>query len=203
MNKCFQNINFKIFKQNLKVGATIKDIRLFDGQLIDCLVEQRNNKLDCVWLRPTKDIDFAKDLRIEAPFASQEAIILGLSGVHQIGDLSSFDICNVACACVDDNGHFKTNKKSAPGESGAPIFDFYTGSLLGMMTGSEAYGCLYKTGCNQSMPNIQPKINEVKSQHINKELLGALFDKANAAGYGGKGCFVSSLYLNRDLYIEE
>lgn len=79
----------------------------------------------------------------------------------------SYDICKVACPCIDDNGHFKTNKISAPGESGAPIFDLYTGSLLGMMTGSEAYR------------------------------------EVNAAGYGGKGCFVSSLYLKRDMYIEE
>lgn len=122
--------------------------------------------------------------------------------------MSSYDICNVACVCIDENGHFKTNKKSAPGESGAPIFDYYTGSLLGMMTGSEGYGCLKKknrenkTGCNQSMPNNQATINEVKSQQ-SKELLSGFLDKVNAAGYGGKGCFVSSLYLKREIYIEE
>ena len=77
-----------------------------------------------------------------------------------------------------------------------------------MMTGSEGYGCLKKknrenkTGCNQSMPDNQATINEVKSQQ-SKELLSGFLDKVNAAGYGGKGCFVSSLYLKREIYIQE
>jgi hypothetical protein len=112
--------------------------------------------LDCVWLKPTKDIEIPS-IAIDPPFYSQEIIVLGLSGLYQCNyneenNIShkriSYDISNVSCASLDDKKHCKTSKKAAPGDSGGPIFDYWDGRLIGMIVGAEAYtGSGEETGC--------------------------------------------------------
>lgn len=85
-------------------------------------------ELDCVWLKPTKDIEIPS-IALDPPFYSQEIIVLGLSGLYQCNYTeeneennnshirTSYDICNVSCASLDDKNHCKTSKNAAPGDS--------------------------------------------------------------------------------------
>lgn len=103
--------------------------------------------MDCIWLRPISDLpEQIKQLDTVMPYLGQELVSIGLSGNFETSASNqdndnfknvSFDISNVCCYSVDKNFHSKTNKKSRRGDSGGPIFDYYSGLFVGMMVGSE------------------------------------------------------------------
>ena len=96
--------------------------------------------MDCIWLKPDSKLPETIQKQVFSfCYQSQQIIIVGHSGIYQSDDKSCCDISNIACISVDDNGHVKGAKKSSPGQSGAGVFDYLTGELVGMVVGSEAY----------------------------------------------------------------
>lgn len=131
-------------------------------------------------------------------------VVLGLSGVNQIRHQElenipndhvriSYDICNVSCISLDEFNRLKTNKKSSPGESGGPIFDYWDGHLIGMMVGSESYPGEIKedTGCVNQRASTQRDDSTILVTNFVKSVISL----AESAGYGGKGSFISSYIL--------
>ena len=133
-----------------------------------------NSVSDFIILRPNQELpDSIKDQHYQSPHIGQQVITLGLSGRNQTTALipvdrvpkvncfvfTSLDIGNVVCDLVDKRLFMKTNKKPDRGESGAPIFDYLSGLLVGMMTASEhelgtLAGCYGGKGCFISSPTL-------------------------------------------------
>lgn len=128
---------------SLRPGETLSfPVKLFNGAEIRCRVIKRCKQVDFVWLRPENPHDLPqeiKDLRFFSPHIYQKVIILGCSGQCKFDDFVWFDICEIAHLVQAGRGRENTINKSCPGESGAPVFDLYSGQLVGMQT---LYNCI-------------------------------------------------------------
>lgn len=129
------------------------------------------------------------DISNAPPKLGQEIMILGLSGLFQLEDEISYDIGNIACEKIDKNFQQRTNKKSAPGESGSPIFDYYTGDLVAMMVGTETFE-------NKTNKDKASGCFSMQSQTEWKSM-------AAAGGFAGKGQIVGSHYLIAPQFINK
>lgn len=137
-------------KCNNQARSSYPAVKLYNGTYVDCSVIMASKKLDCVWLKPDNPEELPSEIQeqqIELPYYCQKIIIMGLSGLYQIETPISFDICNISCSTPDESGHVKSNKKSSPGESGGPVFDFYNGRLVGMQVSSECSTGLLENNC--------------------------------------------------------
>jgi hypothetical protein len=171
------------------VNDIVEGIRLFNDEVISCTVLCCRSDMDCIWLKPNGELPpEIVDISISIPKLGQEIIILGLSGLSQTSDKISYDIGNISCESIDENFLQRTNKKSATGDSGGPIFDYFTGELVGMMVGVETFE--NKTNKGNSSGCFPGFSNSIKWKSM-----------AAAGGYGGKGQIVGSYYLIAPQYL--
>lgn len=137
----------------IKVGEYIENVELFDNTRIRCKIAKVNVRFDCIWLRPIDNLPLMiENLKYRPPYIGEELILIGLYGKYQVKAANkekkedfrrvSFDISNARRYVFDHNYHQRTNNKSCRGDSGAPLFDYYDMSFVGMMT---------------SEPNTEPK----------------------------------------------
>jgi hypothetical protein len=117
-------------------------VELFDNTRIECKIAKVNTRFDCIWLRPIDNLPLMiEDLKYRTPYIGEELILIGLYGKYQVKAAYkeikkdfrrvSFDIANASCYVFDHNNHKSTNIR---GDSGAPLFDYYDMSFVGMMT---------------------------------------------------------------------
>ena len=45
----------------------------------------------------------------------------------------------ISSAAPDQNGHIRGGNSSCPGNSGGPIFDYYSGEFIGIAVGNQLY----------------------------------------------------------------
>lgn len=145
--------------------------------------------MDCVWLQPIDELpEQIKDLPFRMPYLGEELISIGLSGSNKlpppnqvtqsIQDPQSifpkiaFDISNVSSDVFDDRFHQKTSMKTRPGDSGSPLFDYFSGALVGMNVGSQHElknpGHFGGMGCFLSAPLILSILHHSHSKSVSQ-----------------------------------
>jgi hypothetical protein len=164
---------------SIQVGDKV-DVQLYSKDMIKCRVSNRNNDLDVIWLVPYNPKalpELIKDKAISRPYVCEPIIIImEFSGIHKVDHNLTFDITSLSSSSLaDDKGHQrKISKKSCPGESGCPVFDFYTNRLIGMQVGSKTHGNnVFKTSLSGSDGQITTAAFEAKAAIVSAVFLAS------------------------------
>ena len=101
-------------------------------------------RLDIILLVPEQGSKFEyKTVAKSHPYQGELYIQLGFSDYYQWPSTLSSNMGVITNNCTNDRQHIRGSTGPCDGDSGAPIFSFFTGKLLGI-----SVGCHY----NESLP---------------------------------------------------
>jgi hypothetical protein len=117
-----------------------------------------DKKLDVIWLKTDTQMDIERASRF-MPYPGEPYFQLGFSATQQMDSPLNVQLGLIASQSYDANGHIRGGSSSCPGDSGGPLFDFYSGQFLGITVGNQVYpDDQNKLGRYGSKCNIVPAI---------------------------------------------
>lgn len=101
---------------------------------------------DPILLKSTSQLTEYEPVAVDMMYHGQLYIQLGFAAYEQTNEPLSLSVGVVSATRPDRQHHARGYIPACPGESGGPVFDFLTGSLIGVCLGNQNY-----PPCNNGM----------------------------------------------------